>query len=291
MTKFSMALYVTMGSVICMSSFCAQHAFWTDLVSKPATISEMCAASLACLATYSFDRIASREDANNDKFRVVMKNSQSVYAFIIEAIAFMIASVAFAPRIAFNALVALPFGLLYCTAGEYVKRLFFASKNVYVVAMWNAWFFGATGAFPPVTARECTVVALYSAHVFLSNVIMDVKDIAQDRLNAVPTLPAFLGARASARFVRIYMGSLAVLSYAVHPPLSVAYVLLGGMLCAIDLTRGEHATAFVTNMMMVPTVVDHCAQRDFFLPFLFAIVMVPLNVQTVVWTAVAKDRT
>lgn len=260
-----------LGNFCCLTAFSAQYMFWTSAIGKPVQPFEMASSCLACLATYTFDRIASRHGDGRGSFRDLHSNAQAKRFLVLQICLFLLAC-AHAPRVAANTLVALPFGVAYSASSIPTKRLFLGSKNVYVVFMWTAWFFGASGAMPPSLKHEWNVVLLYSAHMFLSNVVMDVKDIEQDRINNIPTLPAFMGKERTNTFVRVYVFGLMIVSYHVlKPSLAIAYAVQSGVLYAVDLAKGEQATAFVVSLMMLPQLVDMCARGHFGVPLACAV--------------------
>lgn len=247
-----------------MSAFCAQYVFWTSLVGRNLQIAEMISSTLACLATYSFDRLASTDDDITSKYRLRNSNATAKVMFGVQCVVFLCAS-AFAPRMLINTAIAIPFGWVY-TRTSIPKHLFFASKNVYVTVMWTAWFFGACKAFPLQNKREVWVVALYMMHMFVSNVIQDVKDVEQDRAQNVPTVPAWLGHDLTRGALIAYVLCMGILGATLSIDVSLAYITLAIFIYVIDLRSGDYATLCTVALMTLPMIICECRQGRWMAP-------------------------
>ena len=251
-------------------AFCSQYAFWTSLIGREVRFFEMASASMACLATYTFDRLASKGDDASSKYRLRNSGRPAKVMLGMQCLAFLGLG-ARAHHVVRNALFALPFGILY-TRTSVPKRLFLASKNMYVTAMWASWFFGACEAIPVRNLTEARVVGVYVLHMFMSNVIMDVKDIDQDRKEGVPTIPARIGYTQSRAFLLLYTAALAALAVCLSVDLSISYLLFGTLLRVTDVRSGDYASLCTVSLMMLPMVVSECRQGRPFVPLLCAAV-------------------
>ena len=199
--------------------------------------------------------IPSKGDNAHDRVRKMAHDTGTMTMSAAVAVLY-VACCTQSQRLLGNTLCALPFGVVYSAGVLPIKRLFLCSKNLYVASIWVAWVFGAAGAFPPEGERQTRAAVLFFLHMWLSNIVMDIKDIDGDRRSGVSTLPAYLGRR---RVTYVVAGLAVLLAVAAQimlaAPLAAGYAVFVMFLFVLDLSDGIHASACVMSSMMFPWAV------------------------------------
>jgi 4-hydroxybenzoate polyprenyltransferase len=242
------------------TSILLHSSFWVPAVCGPTqlTFGSSVGTAAACVGVYVYDRLVpSPEDAINQtglhtRFRASGAAKLVFFGTLFAAAAWM------HPTLLVRAAGFVPFAWLYSTcalAPFRVKTCFLASKNLFVAAMWTLWFLGAS------TDRDVHLTTLYARHMFLSNVMMDMKDIRGDAAAGIPTIPAIFGEKLGRVTLVVGFFALALEAWwwcttaTVSASLTVTYGLMAVLLARADVCDGIVAAYHVVVLLVCPAIV------------------------------------
>ena len=157
---------------------------WVRLMGHEFPWPDALAATFATTAVYAGDRIEGKHAS---------VRSQLLLTVVVNTVAFFAVAVPWSPHLIWSAAKLIPVAVFYGTpipgTGVCLKNLFPCSKTVVVPAMHVAWSVMASRVVAP--APEA-VMAMW-LHFVALNVLMDLKDVQEDRACGTVTVPTLFG--------------------------------------------------------------------------------------------------